>query len=649
MLWCETGRSDGRAIEHLATFVSQLNALGLRAGIDIRAVPADLHRTVRFDIAPHLLEGPIEPEDQVALIAAGELADTKLVDLRRLGGSRPRTCVAFGRFASRQKLIGIRARLSYVFNKEPRIIDLTEDGTPGFDLDGDCPAFGAPRRRAVRPSGRPRLLVAGPALAEAGRMAALSVLALSRHFDLAVLTDGESKKNWIAARGTAIPVYNYGEMLPFELCEQADILACMAPLETNYRLQCLAANAAVSGATLLDCTQDHALAGVGDAFVRAPSDLVGLASFIRDSILPNLEELAAHVRKSSLARRLSGARAVMVLGAEASMDAGSGFPVSVARHRVPTLASRAVFMPTNGIGLGHAQRCTLVAAELDRDRIDPIFAAFPSCLRLIKAYGFDTMPLVQRSALHARAYENDLVNYPRLKALTNDARTLVFDGGFVFDSVYRTIVENRLAGVWLRRGLWQAEQDNSITLDRAKVFSRVIVPTEAFDELNDRAEQSDRLHRVGPIVQRHSLDADRRKKLRRALARRYGVSFDRLVVTQLGGGVAADRAAQIQALCGIMERRSDVLHLVLVWPTAVLQPGWFAWSRSRVVRTHHAGVLAASADLCISAAGYNSFHEMLYGALPAILIPQAAASLDDQRARARAARERDLRRPRRAP
>ena len=64
MIWCETGRSDARAIEHLAVFVSQLNALGLRAGMDVRAVPAGLHRTVRFDIAPYLLEGPIEPEDR---------------------------------------------------------------------------------------------------------------------------------------------------------------------------------------------------------------------------------------------------------------------------------------------------------------------------------------------------------------------------------------------------------------------------------------------------------------------------------------------------------------------------------------------------------------------------------------------------------
>jgi hypothetical protein len=113
-------------------------------------------------------------------------------------------------------------------------------------------------------------------------------------------------------------------------------------------------------------------------------------------------------------------------------------------------------------------------------------------------------------------------------------------------------------------------------------------------------------------------------------------------VTQLGAGVAADRGGQIQALCGMLERRAGLLHLVVVWPTAALQPAWFAWSRTRVVKTHHAGVLAAAADLCISAAGYNSFHESLYNRLPTIFLPQMSAFMDDQRARAQAARERGL-------
>ena len=86
MLWCETARSDAQAIEQLAVFVSQLAALGVRAGIDLRAVPPGASRNTRFDIAPYLFDAPIGPEDQVALVAADQLTDARLVQLRRFVG-----------------------------------------------------------------------------------------------------------------------------------------------------------------------------------------------------------------------------------------------------------------------------------------------------------------------------------------------------------------------------------------------------------------------------------------------------------------------------------------------------------------------------------------------------------------------------------
>ncbi len=208
--------------------------------------------------------------------------------------------------------------------------------------------------------------------------------------------------------------------------------------------------------------------------------------------------------------------------------------------------------------------------------------------------------------------------------------------------IYRTILDHRLRAVWIRRGLWQSHQDNTVALDREKVFDRVIVPRDAFDELNVDYSSGPRVAHVGPVVRQLDLGAEGRTALRAELADRYGIAFERLVVSFLGGGVAADRGAQTQALCGMMERRTDVLHLVIVWPSAVIQPAWFQWKRSRVVKTHHASALAAAADLCVSAAGYNSFHEALYNRIPTVFVPQTGSFMDDQEARARAAVERGL-------
>jgi hypothetical protein len=261
---------------------------------------------------------------------------------------------------------------------------------------------------------------------------------------------------------------------------------------------------------------------------------------------------------------------------------------------------------------------------------------------MIKSYGLDVMPLIGRSQLHAQRHEHDLANYLRLLALSARARALVFDGGYVFDSVYRILLAGEVRGVWVRRGLWQHGQDNSVALDREKVFERVIVPTEAFEELNALERRGDHLFPVGPVVQRVALSPSDRDALRSRLAERYERTFDRLVVSLLGAGVAASRAIQIQALCSLFERRTDTLHIVLLWPSAMVEPGWFGWRNSRVVRTQHAATLAAAADLIVTAAGYNSFHETLYNRVPAIFVPQLGSFMDDQKARARAACDRGL-------
>lgn len=631
MLCCETGGAAGHDAEDLAVFVSQLNALGVEARVDVGAVPEGLGRNAQFDLAPYLRDHALGESDRVVVIGAHRLSDQKLNRLRRLAGSGPRDCRAFGTFKTRQAIIGAKAKLSYVFGQDPEVFDLAARPPHEAEPSRDCPLFGVPRCFGL--AAFPRVLLVAPDLRNGPAASALTALALSRRFRVAVLSDGSSKQDWVTAHGRDIPFYHYGEILPTSLAERVDVCVVFTPLEHNYRLQCLVANLAVSGATLVDATAGHAVARTSDAFVRGPTDLLGLALFLAAEILPNLADIAAHARSSQFAAACDPGPVLRFLDAA---------PQPRVAQRRPGEPARIVFVPTNGVGLGHAQRCALIAAELDRTRSDVVFAAFPSCVKLVKSYGFDVMPMIGRSAFHAQTHENDRANYLRLRALSRRAQALVFDGGYVFDSIYRTVLENRLEGVWIRRGLWQGGQHNSVALDREKAFSRVIVPREAFEEINAAYSRGDHLREVGPVVQRIDLGPDGRRALRARLAARFERGFDRLVVSLLGAGVAADRGAQIQALCGMMERRSDTLHLVVVWPTAVLQPAWFAWSNSRVVRTQHVGVLAAAADICVSAAGYNSFHEALYNRIPTIFIPQMSAFMDDQQTRARAAKDRGL-------
>jgi len=641
MLWLETAGTTTADIEALAVAVDQFTRAGIPACVDVRSIPAGLPRNAQFDLVGMQRDGPPPPGAAVALIAAQRLTDTRLMALRRLAGSGPRASIAFGRFGSAQAAIGARARLSYVFGRDPEIVDLAGRGPLG-DLGAEWPVFGVARRAPV--ASQPRLLLVGCDLTEPREQAALAALAPLGRLRAAVLTDGKAKKVWTATRGALLPAFHYGETLPGGLAARVEICAIFTSPARNYRLQSLIANLVVSGMVLIDCTPDHALAGASDAFLRGPLDVAGLGFFVTAEVLPNLAALAAGVRASGTAQAL--ARPPLPTAAPPAAPPAPPVPVTVTANvtaaTVTDDRARIVFMPTNGVGLGHAQRCALIAEALNRDRTEPVFAVFPSCLGLVRGRGFDAAPLVARSPLHAQSHEADLVNYLRLRALAEGAAALVFDGGHVFDSVYRTALECPLPAIWIRRGLWQAHHDNRVALDREKAFARVIVPIEAFDELNATYSSGPQLCPVGPVTRDLRLQPAARAAVRTALAERWGRPFQRLVLTQLGGGVAADRSAQIQSIAGMLDRRPDVLHLVLVWPGGAVHPAWLAWSGTRVVRTRHAGALAGAADLVISAAGYNAFHETLYGALPTIFMPQTGGFMDDQTARARAASDRGL-------
>jgi UDP:flavonoid glycosyltransferase YjiC (YdhE family) len=248
------------------------------------------------------------------------------------------------------------------------------------------------------------------------------------------------------------------------------------------------------------------------------------------------------------------------------------------------------------------------------------------------------VPLVQKSTEHPEEFANDLVNAVRLLRTLRAGDHLVFDGGYVFDSIYRAIHETGCTATWIRRGLWRPGQVADAPIERERAFRHVLVPEEAFAELNIDYSRGAHVRRVGPIVQ--PPPALPRETVRARLAETFGREFDRLVVTMLGGGVASDRTAQVHAISGFLEHRADCLHVVVVWPNSKVAPGLAGWRNTRLVRTRESLALAVAADVAISAVGYNTFHELIYNGIPAILIPQVAAYLDDQERRARAASDR---------
>lgn len=627
MILVAAGDERAAGFEAACLFAGQLAAAGHRVLIDEDLLPPGADAAARYSAAPYLGDGATADPDWLIVIGAQTVSDDMVARLRSWPLREETRVAALGHFADHQTLVAARARLAYATAREPAVVNLLElqrrPLLPQAPLPQTVPAATQPGTTPRRP--RVCLFLGAEALADPAARAALTVLSVQRAYDLAVVHGSGSAD--AADVPDSIAVLRADSMSPEAFAEWAQVAVLAPGAELTQRAAAIVLAMLGAGRAVVDCAGDGGLQATGAPVLRGPGDFAALRDYLAETVVPNLEEIAKYARRSDWIEAAGLQHVLDRIGLAAPPSAE---PAAPARRRM-------VMMPTNGVGLGHAQRLGLIAAEMSAAR--PVFAAFPSCVPLLSERGFDCLPLVQKSTDHVESQANDLLNHLRLSRLLQRGDRLVFDGGYIFDSVFRLVLERRLDATWVRRGLWQPQQSNLRSLERGRVFTRVIVPDEAFGELNAPVAWDERTRHIGPVVQTTTTPSD---EVRSGLETRLGQPLRRLVVSMLGSGGAADRTAQLQLLCNILERRGDCLHLVVAWPGARIDPGLYGWKSTRVVHSRNALSLAKAADLVVTAAGYNSFHEVLYHRIPAIFIPQMAPFMDDQEARARAATERGL-------
>lgn len=629
MILVEAGDLSAEAFGAKVLFAAQLHRQGYKAVIDDRTIPEEAPRNLKYEASRFLVDVSALELSDVLLIGGHRLADEMLTHLRtlRFSGSARLSCVGF--FPDRQTLIQTRSKMAFATGCEPQVVNLLDSQRSPLVHDAYSPQLALPLESADVPSGPVRLcvFVDGTLMQAQEVVGALEMLALDPVLRLSVIVYGPAPEAPVPAVHSHYSIYRLEDISVEAMLRQYDVAVVAGDGPIEERLAVALVDLMGSGKPTVDCTTDHILVASGSPALRGPESLAALPNYLKGTVLLNRTVIGGFMHQSSWLKRSSFEQIEKSLGLVRPASAAS-------TDRIP----RTVLMPTNGVGLGHAQRLGLIASSMaTRDSV--IFAAFPSCVPLLRNKGFSCIPLVQKSPEHAESYANDLVNYVRLDRALQRGDRFVFDGGYIFDSLLRLILEKDISAVWLRRGLWQPGQANLRTLARGRIFRKIIVPQEAFDELNDGIFWDRSVENVGPVVQTATQDAG---SIRARLAEKLDRPFEKLVVSMLGGGSAADRSAQLQTLCNLLERRDDCLHLVIVWPGSRVEPGLYGWKNSRVIQTQNALAFAKDADLVISACGYNSFHEVLYHRLPAIFMPQMAPFMDDQERRARAASERQL-------
>lgn len=627
MILIATGEKTELAFHQAVVFADQLHAAGYDPVLDGENLPEDTPTAPRFHALPYLRDLTTVDLTHVIILGAEANDADNLNRLRRLNLRDDTKITAFGTFQTAQDEISATARLTYVTGQTP-VVHALGDMPQIMAGSSICPCFGVdiPSEALPHMRGKPTVTIVVHDLKENGLASGLQYLSTSRTMNAAAYMSGKDKSDWMRMSPPGGHIYGFSEIGPTELNRMSSVLVMLGSIGNNQNALCLLNNHLISGGAIIDATPDGEFERAGLPVHRGPTDIAYLPLFLDEVILPNLEGIKETTKAaaSGLDLTLGGVLADLPLRKVAKKPSAASQP-------------KVHFMPTNGIGLGHAQRCVLIAEELKRQKVEPAFFAFPSCLPMINRAGFEGTPLVSRSTLHNNSAANDLANYTRVRSQMNEGDVFVFDGGYVFDSITRSISNRKLASVWIRRGLWRTTQNNQVPLDREKFFARVIVPQEALPDLNTSVSSGTHIRNVGPTVRQVKTSKASREKLFKSLKKELSIEFDKLVVTMLGSGVVHDMSANVQSICANIERRQDCLNLIVVWPSSHVPSERYAWNRSKVVKTMQASWLAAHADFVISAAGYNSFHEALYNQVPTIFVPQDAQILDDQEARAEAA------------
>lgn len=314
-----------------------------------------------------------------------------------------------------------------------------------------------------------------------------------------------------------------------------------------------------------------------------------------------------------------------------------------------------VLATSNGVGMGHLTRQLTVALSAP-DTLDPVLMSLSGALptvrtavaegRLPELHGVRTEYCPSRKSgwlpkggparrlreVHP-AYNWEPYFADRVRALVAEtgARLVLFDGVVPYAGLRSA--RERLAStpfVWMRRGMWRPGAGEKF-LEHAALFDLVVEPGD-FAQAADRGPTAARgdATRVAPISIGEVITLQDRVQARRAL----GLDPDRpaLLLTP-GTGALEDVGSPVRVALETLRRSAPD------WQVAVTSPALarHGIAGDDVVLLTDAYPLArslAAFDAAVSAAGYNSVHELLGAAVPTVLVPGQALGTDDQPGRA---------------
>ncbi|MFW6028392.1 MAG: glycosyltransferase, partial [bacterium] len=308
---------------------------------------------------------------------------------------------------------------------------------------------------------------------------------------------------------------------------------------------------------------------------------------------------------------------------------GRGAPAVLRRrHRI-------LMVTSNGAGMGHLTRLLAMSRRCP-DRYSPHFLSLSEAVPLVGEMGFPYEYVSSRPATELEPPRWHAYFRARLDEAISRLRpaAIVFDGTWPYESITKVREDHpTVPWVWCRRGMWKAGM-NADQLSKAEWFDLVIEPGDlaASGDQGVTAEAS--ATRVGPIT---LLDHD--ELLSRAEARlALGLPADsKVALVSLGAGNINDTSSVLRCVADGLAKLDVTV--------CVTRSALTVRDQSLGRKIHEFSVFPLSRylrafDVAVSAAGYNSYHELLRFTVPTLFIPNLDTALDDQQTRAAFASER---------
>lgn len=298
----------------------------------------------------------------------------------------------------------------------------------------------------------------------------------------------------------------------------------------------------------------------------------------------------------------------------------------------PDPRPRALFLTSNGAGMGHLTRMLGLARAVAND-INPIFLSMSQGVGVVSAAGFPYEYVPFNSALQTKSdLWHDYLEDRLLAAVdAYQAEVVLFDGTWPYRGLLAALDQRDVMRVWIRRAMWKPSI-TSAHLKQALPFDLVLEPGDyaaAYDQGATRTVQ-DAQH-VPPMTVLGESEILPREQARAALGLSMNVTSRYALVTLGAGNINDLSSTQASVLAAIAEHPG--WEPVLTKAPIAAQMNQSA--RVKTVETFPLARFARAFDFAVSAAGYNSFTEWMAFSLPTVWIPNLSTMTDDQDARAR--------------